>query len=135
MSEACLSVALKAYTEMSMRRLAGILAILILLLTASPMLACMADGVKTQEESACCRSMHGKCAGMEKMGCCRTEVRSDEQPQRAVSAPLLDLHLAVVHSLEPRIVPTQGVLPTLPWFAAAHSPPGLIIARIAVLRI
>lgn len=118
-----------------MRRLAGILAIFILLLTAAPLLACMTKSAMSQEESACCRAMHGKCDGMEKMGCCRTEVRSDEQPQLAVSAPILDLHLAVVDWLKPFAFEARNLPSSVLEAADAHSPPGLVIARITVLRI
>lgn len=127
--------AAEAYTETSMRRLAGIFAIFILLLTAAPLLACMTDRVMSQEESACCRAMHGKCDGMEKMGCCRIEVRTDEHPQLAASAPMIDLHLAAVDWLEPFVPGVQNLPSSIPGIADAHSPPGLIIARITVLRI
>jgi hypothetical protein len=125
----------EAYTETSMRRLASILAIFILLSTAAPLLACMTDSVMSKEESACCRAMHGKCDGMEKMGCCRTEVRTDERPQLAASAPTIDLHLAVVDWLEPFVSEVQNGSPSVLGISDAHSPPGLVIARITVLRI
>ena len=125
----------EAYTETSMRRLASIFAIVILLSTAAPLLACMTDSVMSQEETACCRAMHGKCDGMEKMGCCRTQLRTDEHPQTAASAPRMDLHLAVVDWLEPLVSEVQNVPPSIPGMADAHSPPGLVIARITVLRI
>jgi hypothetical protein len=118
-----------------MRRLAGILAIFILLLTAAPLLACMTDSVMSQKESACCRAMHGKCDGMEKMGCCRTEVRTDEHPQLAASAPTIDLHVAVVEWLEPLLSEVQNVPPSMLWIPDEHSPPGLLTAQITVLRI
>ena len=123
------------YTETSMRRLASIFAIFILLLTAAPLLACMTDSVMSQEESACCRAMHGKCDGMEKMGCCRTQLRTDEHPQTAASAPIIDFHLAVVDWLDPFVSEVQNVPPSIPGMADAHSPPGLVIAKITVLRI
>jgi hypothetical protein len=118
-----------------MRRLTGILTIFILLLTAAPLLACMTDSVMSDEESACCRAMHGKCDGMENMGCCRTAVQTDEHPQIAASAPVINLHLAVVDWLEPLVSEVQNVPPSIPGMADAHSPPGLVIARITVLRI
>jgi hypothetical protein len=118
-----------------MRRLATILAIFILLLTAAPLMACMTDSAMNQKESACCLAMHGKCDGMDKMGCCRTEVRSDEHPQLAAAAPMIDLHLAVVDWLEPFAAEVQDVPASVLWIADAHSPPGLVIARITVLRI
>jgi hypothetical protein len=118
-----------------MRRLAGIFAIFILLLTAAPLLACMTDTVMSQQESACCRAMRGKCDGMEKMGCCRTEIRTDEHPQLAASTAIVDLHLTVVDRLEPFVFIPQDVPPSILRMADAHSPPGLVIARITVLRI
>lgn len=118
-----------------MRRLSSIVAIFVLLLTAAPLMACMTDSAMSQEESACCRSMHGKCAGMEKMGCCRTEVRSDEHPQLAASAPTIDLHFAVVDRLEPFVFEVQNAPSSLFGITDAHSPPGLVIARMTVLRI
>jgi|HubBroStandDraft_1064217.scaffolds.fasta_scaffold196471_2 hypothetical protein len=125
----------KAYTSNCMRRLAGIFAIFILLLTAAPLLACMTDRVMSKEESACCRAMHGKCDGMEKMGCCRTEVHAYQHPQLAAYAPTIDLHLAVVDWVEPFVSEAQYVPPSILGIADAHSPPGLVIARITVLRI
>jgi hypothetical protein len=118
-----------------MRRLASIFAIFILLLTAAPFLACMSDSPMSREESACCQAMHGRCGGMEKMGCCRTEVRTDEHPQLVTSVPVIDSHLAVVDWLEPFVFQAQSVPPSVIEIADAHSPPGLIIARITVLRI
>ena len=118
-----------------MRRLASILAIFILLLTAAPLLACMTENAMSQEESACCRTMHGKCGGMEKMDCCRTEARTDEHPQLAPSAPMIDLHLAVVDWLEPFAAVVQDVPSSVLEIADMHSPPGLVIARTTVLRI
>jgi hypothetical protein len=125
----------KAYTDNCMRRLASVFAIFILLVTAAPLLACMTDSVMSQEESACCRAMHGKCDGMEKMGCCRTEVRGSQHPQLAASAPRIDLHLAVVDWVEPFVSEVQYVPRCILGIADAHSPPGLVIARITVLRI
>jgi hypothetical protein len=118
-----------------MRRLTSILAILILLLTAVPLLACMTGGAMSQEEGACCRSMHGQCSGMEKMGCCRTEVQADDHPQAAAFAPAMNLHLAVVEWLDPFVSEVGNVLPSLLEITDTHSPPGLVIARTTVLRI
>ena len=63
-----------------MRRLTGIVAILLLLTAAAPVMACLTNVVMSHEESACCQAMHGQCGHMEKMGCCRPEVRADESP-------------------------------------------------------
>lgn len=118
-----------------MRRLLGILAIFILLLTAAPLLACVTGSAMGQGERACCQVMQNKCDGMEKMGCCRTEVRTDKDPQTAASAPTIDLHVAVVDWLEPFVAKVQDVPPSVLRVADAHSPPGLVIVRITVLRI
>jgi hypothetical protein len=118
-----------------MRRVTSVFAIFILLLTAAPLLACMTDGAMSQEESACCRAMHGKCDGMEKMACCRTEVRAYQYARLAASAPTIDLHLAVVDWVEPFVSEVQHVPTSILGISDAHSPPGLIIARITVLRI
>jgi hypothetical protein len=118
-----------------MRRLVSILAIFVLLLTAAPLLACMTDSAMSREESACCRAMHNKCDGMEKMGCCRTEVRTDDHPQIAASVPTIDVHLTLVDWLEPLVSEVQNVPPSVLGIDDAHSPPGLVIARITVLRI
>jgi hypothetical protein len=118
-----------------MRRLASIVTILLLLSTAAPVLACVTGSTMSREENACCRSMHGNCREMAKMGCCRTELRTDLNPQIATKTPSIDLHWAVIDWLKPHVVNIQ----TRPssWLGASdeHSPPGLITARTTVLRI
>jgi hypothetical protein len=56
----------------------------------------------TREESACCRQMQGNCGDMAKMGCCRTESHSDQNPQLATHAPSIDQPLT-----------TRGLIPSL----------------------
>ncbi len=120
-----------------MRRLATFVAILLLLTAAAPVLACITASSMSRQESACCRSMHGQCGEMEKMGCCRTEVRTDETPQ--MPAPFVSAGMQWV-------LPQQLVLmvppPSVPSIAISslalpedYFPPGLLIARITVLRI
>jgi len=118
-----------------MRRIASFIAIFILLSSAAPLLACMTGSAMNQEESACCRSMHGNCADMTKMGCCRTEVRTDEHPQLAASAPSTDVSLFVISWLAPVFTQAQTVPRSLLQTPDEHSPPGLITAQITVLRI
>lgn len=89
----------------------------------------------SQEETACCRSMHGHCRDMEKMGCCKTEVRTDEHPQLATVAPAIDVPWAVVDSLAPFPASIQAVSPPLLRVPSEHSPPGLLIGKLTVLRI
>jgi hypothetical protein len=96
----------------------------------------MTDSAMSRAESACCRAMQGQCDGMERMGCCRTAVRADEHPQLATTAPTIDLPLVVVDWLQPLVlaVPPAAAFSTV-GIAEAHAPPGLVIARITVLRI
>ena len=118
-----------------MRRLASILAIFILLLTTAPLLACMTESAMSQEESACCRAMHGQCRHMEKMGCCQTEVRTDESPQIAAASPAIHVQWIFIAHL-PRLVPQIHFVSSTVWHAPEeHSPPGLLTAKTAVLRI
>ena len=118
-----------------MRRLFSFVAILILLSTATPLLACMTGKAMSQEESACCRSMHGHCGGMEKMGCCKTELRTDQHPQLVTSAPAISIHWALVDWLAPFFASTKTVSPPLLRVPSEHSPPGLLIGKLTVLRI
>jgi hypothetical protein len=118
-----------------MKRLASIVALLLLLTAAAPVLACMTDGAMSHEESACCRAMHGNCGEMAKTGCCRTEVRTDEHPQIAATAPSVELHWAIIHWLMPVSAAVQTVPSSFLDIPAEHSPPGLLLAKITVLRI
>jgi hypothetical protein len=118
-----------------MRRLAGIITILLLLSAAAPVLACMTGSTMSREESACCRSMHGNCGKMARMGCCRTEARTDANPQIATKIPSIDLHWAIIDWLAPPVVDVQTIQSSLFDAPDEHSPPGLITARTTVLRI
>jgi hypothetical protein len=118
-----------------MKRLASVVAVLLLLFTAAPVLACMTGSAMSHEESACCRAMHGNCGQMAKMGCCQTELRADEHPQIATTAPSIEFHWTAIEWPMPEVVAVQ----TTPSFSldspAQHSPPGLLVARTTVLRI
>ncbi|HTC76497.1 MAG TPA: hypothetical protein VK684_13035 [Edaphobacter sp.] len=118
-----------------MHRIAGIIAILLLLTSAAPIMACLMNVVMTHEESACCRAMHGQCGHMEKMGCCKTDVRTDETPQIAATSPATDLQwvcVALLPSFSIQVHPVASVVWHLP---NDHSPPGLLTAKTTVLRI
>jgi hypothetical protein len=65
-----------------MRRFASIAAILLLFTAAAPVMACLTGVVMSHEESACCHAMHGQCGHMEKMDCCQTEVRTDDNTMK-----------------------------------------------------
>jgi hypothetical protein len=118
-----------------MRRLAGIVAILLLLTAAAPVMACLTTVVMSHEESACCRAMHGQCGRMEKMGCCRTEVRTDETPQIAATSPAIHVQWVCVAHVPTLIASVQFVASTVWLMPDEHSPPGLLAAKTTVLRI
>lgn len=118
-----------------MRRLLSSVAILLLLLTAAPALACVTDASMTHEERACCRAMHGDCGHMAKMGCCRTEVRADVHPQLAASGPHLQLAFFLIAWLAPKFDPVFTVDLSPYRLPNEHPPPGMLIAETAVLQI
>ena len=118
-----------------MRRLASIVAILLLLTAAAPVMACLTNVAMSHEESACCRAMLGRCGGMEKMGCCRTEVRTDETPQSAATSPAISVHWVCVAHLPTLPAPVHVVATTVRLMPDEHSPPGLLATRTTVLRI
>ena len=118
-----------------MRRAASVVAILLLLIAAAPVMACVTSVVMSHEESACCRAMHGQCGHMEKMGCCRTAVRTDETPQIAGTSPAIDVQWVCVAHLPAILVPVHFVASTVWLMPDEHSPPGLLSAKTTVLRI
>jgi hypothetical protein len=118
-----------------MRRFASIVAVLLMLTAAAPVMACVTSVVMSREESACCRSMHGQCRQMEKMGCCRTEVRTDETPQIAATSPATDVQWVCVTHVVTFPTPLHLVTSTVWRVPDEHSPPGLLAARTTVLRI
>jgi hypothetical protein len=118
-----------------MRRLASIVAILLLLTAVAPVLACVTGGAMNREENACCRSMHGQCGEMAKMGCCRTEVRTDETPQIAATFQSTDVHWVCVAQLAPLAASVQNLAFVSMRVPVEHSPPGLLTTKITVLRI
>jgi hypothetical protein len=125
---------LEAYTEV-VRRLACLIALLLLLSAAAPVLACVTGSAMSHEDNACCRAMDGNCGKMAKTGCCETEVRTDERPQIATRIQSINLQWAVVNWLTPTLV---AVL-TPPHFLFSapdeYSPPELLTAKTTVLRI
>jgi hypothetical protein len=118
-----------------MRRLASIAAILLLITAAAPVMACLTNVVMSHEESACCRAMHGQCGQMEKMGCCRPQVRTDETPQIAATSPATDVQWVCVAHMPAVTTPLHVVASTVWLMPDEHSPPGLLTAQITVLRI
>jgi hypothetical protein len=118
-----------------MRRFASLVAIFLLLATVSPALACVTDRAMSHEESVCCRTMHNQCGQMVKQGCCRMELRTGERPQLLATAPHTDVHWAVVARLSSIGVPDRMIALSLQQSPAEHRPPGLLTAKLAVLRI
>ncbi len=119
-----------------MRRFASFAAIFLLLITAAPVLACVTGGSMSQAESACCHAMHGRCDGaMAKMGCCRLGLRADASPQLASVAPLLPPAQIFIERMVPVVTSTPGIPPAILRSPDEHSPPGLLIATLTVLRL
>jgi hypothetical protein len=118
-----------------MRRLASIVAIFLLLTAAAPVLACVTGVAMSHEESACCRAMHGQCSEMTKMGCCRTEVRSEGTPQIAATSPVVDVQWVCVALLSALPTPVRFASPIVWHVPEEHYPPGLLTAKTTVLRI
>jgi hypothetical protein len=115
-----------------MRRLASFVAILLLLTAVAPVLACVTGTAMSREESACCRAMHGQCKDMAKMGCCQTEVRTDETPQMVATSPTTDVHWVVVAHVAPELSAVQTVAPAFLQMLEGYFPPGLVTAKITV---
>ena len=118
-----------------MRRFAGIVALLLLFSGAAPVFACMTTDALNQQESACCRAMHHNCGQMAKLGCCRTEIRTDAHPQLPTAAPTVEIHWAVVTWLAPAAISPQIAAGSFLDTPREHSPPGLLATQITVLRI
>jgi hypothetical protein len=118
-----------------MRRLASLVAIFLLFSTVSPALACVANRAMSHEESACCSTLHTKCAQMVKQGCCRMELRTSERPQLLATAPETNVHWAVVARLGSISTADRMNSPLLLQTAMDHAPPGFLAVTIAVLRI
>ena len=72
---------------------------------------------------------------MEKMGCCRTEVRTNETPPIAATSPATDVQWVCVAHLPALSTPLRSVASTVWLMRDEHSPPGLLAAKTTVLRI
>jgi hypothetical protein len=122
-----------------MRRLASLVALLLLFTAALPALACTTSRAMSREESACCRVMQdtgrNKCSQMVKQGCCRMELRTSEHPQliATTSHRTVDWSIVacVLHIATAGQTVSQIPLPS----PAEHAPPGLFNVRTTVLRI
>jgi len=121
--------------EPEMRRLASIVALVLMLTSVAPVLACMTVGTMSREESACCRSMNGECGQMAKMGCCKTVARTDEAPQIGARAVETSTQWVCVSRLAPLAARIQTPATDISMAPIEHSPPGLLAAKISVLRI
>jgi hypothetical protein len=118
-----------------MRRLASLVAIVLLFFAVSPALACVANRAMSHEESACCRMLHSSCGQMVKQGCCRMELRTSERPQLLAAAPETNVHWAVVARLGSISAADRPNSLLLLPSAMDHAPPGSLAVTIAVLRI
>ena len=118
-----------------MRRFASYVALLLLLSAAAPVLACVTGVAMTREESACCKSMHGQCGDMVKMGCCRTEVRTETHPQIVAKAPSTDVPLVCMDRLAAFSIAAWTPTRSAVRAPNPYPPPGLLTAQSTVLRI
>jgi hypothetical protein len=118
-----------------MRRFVSIVAILLLLTSAAPVMACVTGVAMNHEETACCQAMHGQCGEMAKMGCCRTEVRTDKTPQITKASPAVDIQWVCVAHLPTLPTPVHVLAPIVLHVPDEQSPPGLLTAKTTVLRI
>lgn len=116
----------------TMRRLAGIVVLLVLLGASGPVMACVTGQTMSREESACCKAMNRQCGEMARMGCCRMVVRHDLQ-QLATQTASLPLHWVVALRVAPVVPASLTFEIGVPM--ASHSPPGLLAAQSTVLRI
>ncbi len=118
-----------------MRRFASFVAIFLLIIAVAPVMACMTGSSMSHEESACCRTMQGQCGEMAKTGCCRTQVRTEDAPQIASASPAIDVQWVTVAQLEPAAAAIQIAVPSFAQMPEDYFPPGLLTAKITVLRI
>jgi hypothetical protein len=117
-----------------LRRLASLVTVLLLLMTAAPVMACVTEQQMSQSENACCQMMHGKCGDMAKTGCCRVEVK-DPQPQVASHASIVSFHLLAGAIVYFDLAALDMGLPAR-WMAPdEHSPPLPRSTRPTVLRL
>jgi len=117
-----------------MRRVASIVALILLLTAAAPTMACITGAAMSHEENACCRSMRGQCGEMAKQGCCRVEVHIDHSQLPAHATPL-SIHWTVVAHIALFASPFPSVVSNVWRMPDEHSPPGLLSTKTTVLRI
>jgi len=118
-----------------MRRFASVVAIFLLLAAAAPVMACLTSVAMSHEESACCRAMHGQCGQMAKMGCCQTQVRTDDSPQIAAVSPAVSVHWVCVEHLSSLLSSAYFETAIVRRVPNEHSPPGLLTTKTTILRI
>jgi hypothetical protein len=118
-----------------MHRLSSIVALFLLLATATPVLACMTDSTMSIAETTCCHAMHGKCGKMEKMKCCRTEFRTADHPQIATESASIDCHGTIIGWLTSSVITDSSSTASSIAVHDEHSPPRLVGTRTIVLRI
>lgn len=125
------------YLQQQMRRALTIVAILSLLTSAAPVLACVTAQSITPAQRACCRAMHDQCGQMRQTGCCQTVTR-EVAPQFATISPQLNIHwsMSVVSAhLAPAMTKSLTSLRLHLESSQEHPPPGLVLATSSLLRI
>jgi hypothetical protein len=118
-----------------MRRLSALIAILLLVATAAPVLACAAGQPMTAQESACCRSMHGHCGGMRGMRCCQPQNHAESHPQLAAAAPPHEIRWVVCTGFVYLFTPRPRLAQASLRAPEHHPPPATRFVETIVLRI
>lgn len=118
-----------------MSRVVSLIAVLLLLATSAPLVACMTGDAMSQKETTCCRAMHGKCGDMAATGCCRKADGTDEHPQLASTGPTIHVQVLALAWFEMAVAGPPAIAPALLRTPSDHSPPGLVAVQTTVLRI
>src|SRR5215471_4626121 len=132
-----------AWTRLMRVRLAAkvVVAVLVMLLAALPVMACMRPGVTmTAAERDCCKKMAAQCGGsgmMKSHGCCQTIVSPDTFDPMKTSSSQIDHSLSELHG---QAVPFEATVAVQLAFAAnivspLHGPPEAPSSATTVLRI
>ena len=111
-----------------MRRLASIVAVLLLLAAAVPTMACVSV---PPAENSCCIAMHNQCDPAPTTGCCQPQLHA--APQQLPAHAFFIAPPATVPHVVPEIA--LAVSTTALTVALQHPPPGRLSATSTILRI
>jgi len=117
-----------------MRRLTSFVAVLLMLVTASPMMACVSALSMTPAEKACCAAMQGHCEQMPGHSCCQAHVRNDFSQSPAQQSDLSQIHFPVA-AIVPDVAPLLSDKAVFSASDTDRPPPLLRHIATTVLRI